>query len=251
MLFNLVLIDIILKIIMEKISEFTMHQVDKLLSGFLKGDDKSKQQLLEECLSYDESICNYVRNKCLEYPDNKYASYCIANFMSNGFLDGDEKEVLKWYKKSAELGYGCAQAYVAYCYEHGFGIEANIDIAKEWYTKAAEQGDWWAQYNLILLYLRISKSNDKENYNTPEIKKSIEWLKKSAEQGETVCQYYLGEAYEFGIGCQKDIKKAFDWYLKSSENDLDGQDAVERLIKASEEIRQYFNSIKNQLYTGI
>ncbi len=53
------------------------------------------------------------------------------------------------------------------------------------YTKSAEQGDAWAQYNLGLIYKNgEGVSQDYE--------KAIDWFTKSAEQGFAVAQYYLG-----------------------------------------------------------
>ena len=47
----------------------------------------------------------------------------------------------EWYMKAAELGdvYGCFN--VGECYYHGKGVEQNAEQAFEWYMKAADKGD--------------------------------------------------------------------------------------------------------------
>ena len=47
----------------------------------------------------------------------------------------------EWYMKAAELGdvYGCFN--VGECYYHGKGVEQDAGKAFEWYMKAADKGD--------------------------------------------------------------------------------------------------------------
>ena len=54
----------------------------------------------------------------------------------------------EWYMKAAELGdvYGCFN--VGECYYHGKGVEQNAELAFEWYMKAADKGDMQSQSNL-------------------------------------------------------------------------------------------------------
>ena len=54
----------------------------------------------------------------------------------------------EWYMKAAELGdvYGCFN--VGECYYHGKGVEQNAKLAFEWYMKAADKGDMQSQVNV-------------------------------------------------------------------------------------------------------
>ncbi|GBC13887.2 kinase-like domain-containing protein [Rhizophagus irregularis DAOM 181602=DAOM 197198] len=86
------------------------------------------------------------------------------------------------------------------CYQNGLEIGKN-EIFKL-YNKAAENGDSFAQYNLGLYYQEIEKD---------EIK-AFEWVEKSAKQGQSDAQNYLGYFFENGIGVQKDLKEACNFY---------------------------------------
>ena len=46
-----------------------------------------------------------------------------------------------WFHKAAEQDYAEAQRMLGLCYLLGEGVETNVDAARYWFTKAAEQGD--------------------------------------------------------------------------------------------------------------
>ena len=52
----------------------------------------------------------------------------------------DLEMAFQWYMKAAELGdvYGCFN--VGECYYHGKGVEQDVRLAFEWYMKAADKG---------------------------------------------------------------------------------------------------------------
>ena len=89
-------------------------------------------------------------------------------------------------------------------------LKKNLKKAVEWWTKAAEQGDATAQYNLGVCY---------ENGDGVEkdSQKAVKWYKKAAEQGHADAQCNLGVCYEKGDGVEKDLKQAVKWYEKAAE----------------------------------
>ena len=62
------------------------------------------------------------------------------------------KEVLRLWKKAADLGYELAQYNLGVVYDNGQGVDQNYKKAFEWYEKAAEQGHTEAQHNLGTVY---------------------------------------------------------------------------------------------------
>ena len=50
--------------------------------------------------------------------------------------------------KAAEKNSGRAQALIGVCYEFGFGVEKNLDKAREWLQKAVSNGHANAQKRL-------------------------------------------------------------------------------------------------------
>ena len=93
--------------------------------------------------------------------------------------------------------------------------------AVEWYTKAAIQGDPWAQNHLAACY-EFSKGV-KKSYN-----KAVQWYTKAAKQGYAIAQYNLAECYEIGRGVKKSIDKAIEWYTMSAKQG--NQKAKEKLL---------------------
>jgi len=65
---------------------------------------------------------------------------------------------------------------LGFCYEIGKGVTKDVEKAKEWHTKAAEQGHAEAQFSLGYCY--------ENGQSVPkDLKKAVEWYTKAAEQG--------------------------------------------------------------------
>ncbi len=52
----------------------------------------------------------------------------------------------------AKRGYPLAECQVGYFYLKGYGVPADLERAVYWTCRAAEHGDWDAQYNLASFY---------------------------------------------------------------------------------------------------
>jgi hypothetical protein len=57
-----------------------------------------------------------------------------------GGLPVDHAESFKWAIKAAQRGHMIAQHNVGSAYLHGSGVEMNLEQARYWYGRAAEQG---------------------------------------------------------------------------------------------------------------
>lgn len=57
------------------------------------------------------------------------------------FLTGDYKKSFEMYEMAAKSGYPKAQRHLADCYMNGYGCKKNYDIAKHWYSLAAQGKD--------------------------------------------------------------------------------------------------------------
>ena len=112
-------------------------------------------------------------------------------------------EAVEWYRKAAEQGNTYAQYNLGNCYYYGNGVPQDNTEAAKWYRKAAEQGDADAQYMLGEL------ADDFED--------AVEWYLKAAEQGNADAQYELGVCYRYGNGVPRNISEAVKWYLKAAE----------------------------------
>ena len=86
-----------------------------------------------------------------------------------------------WEKPKAQFRLGSL-------YYNGDGVERNLDKAKYWWEKAAEQGDSDAQVSLGSMYLYgegVEQDLEKARY----------WIEKSVEQGNSNAQCILGLLY--------------------------------------------------------
>lgn len=73
---------------------------------------------------------------------NAEAQFNLALNYSQG-LNGapkNEQEAFMWAQKSASQGYAQAQRFLGACYQYGFGVNGNQQLANEWYAKAEAQG---------------------------------------------------------------------------------------------------------------
>ncbi len=75
----------------------------------------------------------------------------------------------------AEGGYPLAECQVGYFYLQGLGVEKDLSQAFVWTKRAAEHGDWDAQYNLGSFY--------EEGIGTqPDLEKATYWYQQAAKQ---------------------------------------------------------------------
>jgi TPR repeat protein len=100
----------------------------------------------------------------------------------------DEKKTLDKVLKAAEEGDTRAQKYLAYLLIHN-----NKPQAIEWYRKAAEQGDKFAQEKSDALVELLRKELDKlVNF----LRNTAKWYRMTAEQGDKFVQEKLDELVE-------------------------------------------------------
>ncbi|MFN6886985.1 tetratricopeptide repeat protein, partial [Proteus mirabilis] len=68
-----------------------------------------------------------------------------VSFDEGDGVEQDHEKAVYWYTKAGEQGDSDAQYNLAISYDEGIGIEQDHEKAVTWYTKAAEQGHADAQ----------------------------------------------------------------------------------------------------------
>lgn len=122
-------------------------------------------------------------------------------------------------KKMAKKG--MAQYKLDMMYETGSGIPANLNTAKNWYRKAAEQLYQAARNRLIYLDIR-DKGFTEQHQN---------WLKSlrhSARYGDGEALFLLAQLYNTGIGVKQNKPLALTLFKKASAANIAGAE-TERL----------------------
>ncbi len=56
-------------------------------------------------------------------------------------VDRNFKKAIYWFTKSANQGNNYAQYNLGIMYEYGQGVDQNTELAKYWYSLAAKSGD--------------------------------------------------------------------------------------------------------------
>lgn len=100
------------------------------------------------------------------------------------------EEAVKWYRQSADLGYGPAQGDLGFCYENGLGVSENNRLAVYWYLKAAAQEDSDAQYNLAECY-RYGNGVEQN------LEEAIKWYRKAAAHNDEDAKEALAQLNRF------------------------------------------------------
>ncbi len=140
----------------------------------------------------------------------------------------DLEEAFRLFSSGAELDNVICQYYLGECYRKGQGVKADEVAALKWYKKAADQGHV------------ISKKivEDHRNKAILEDQTPFATFEKSARAGNAQSMYIVGRYYEDGIGIEKDLKKAKEWYMKAKKR---GNSAARRALEALEvaENREY------------
>jgi TPR repeat protein len=114
-------------------------------------------------------------------------------------------------KEAAARGGFKAQALLGTLYYYGNGVEMDDALAVKWWTKAAQQGNRNAQYDLGMAY------HDGRGGLKQSDRKAVEWFRKGAQQGEVRSQYNLGIALYNGLGVTKDKAQAMQWFEKAAQ----------------------------------
>ncbi|CAI2180671.1 3736_t:CDS:2 [Funneliformis geosporum] len=108
--------------------------------------------------------------------------------------------------------YSIAQVYLAKCYEKGYGIERNYNLAFNWMQKAVGNKSIFGQLNLGNYY-------EKSIGTEKDLDKAFYLYQESANNENLSGLYNLGVCYEFGKGIEKNEIKAFETYLTLSKKD--------------------------------
>jgi TPR repeat protein len=133
----------------------------------------------------------------------------IYSFGHDG-VTKDYSEAVRWFSKAAEQNNAEAQFNLGVCYAKGEGVAKDAVKAVKWYRKAAEQNVAEAQFNLGNCYFK-GEGTAKDDMEAQK------WWRKAAEQNDADAQLNLGVNYAKGEGVAKDEVESVKWYRKAAE----------------------------------
>lgn len=190
-------------------------------------------------MSNSKKDCNFI---LFRHKRDERDAFDGCSFLERSRMELNEKGPITLYRERytlaetrryAEEGVAGAQYAMGEIYYYGTGDASDMDIAIDWYTKAAEQGDVDAQYKLGHIYL-IGECK-KVDYKEAE-----KWFLRAAKQGDRNAQYELANIYHQGFeGVKQNFKKAFYWYSKAAEQEGHlGQSMVASMYAKGEGVEQ-------------
>jgi TPR repeat protein len=205
-------------------------------SFFVCGEDvpQTRQSQPLQSTSQDLSDKNLSNRERAEGGDLAAQREVMINFYNSRNIPNDlSPKEFDWLLKKADFGNMSCQYNVGFCYETGRGVSCDINKAKEWYKKAAEQYSDQAKEALERL---LSQSEVLEDFiYCPE-------LIAKAEAGDPISQYKLAGFYDRGEGVVLDKKRAISWYRKAV--DQGNEKALATLFDCSYSLLQKTNSIE-------
>lgn len=108
-------------------------------------------------------------------------------------LDTTPAQAVRTFAELAEHGSALSMQYLGCSYRDGIGVAKNLQIAEEWFRKAAEKGLARAHYSLGRLYF------DNERYGDAR-----QEFESAATGGFVPAVHFLGRIYYFGLGVPLD-----------------------------------------------
>lgn len=132
------------------------------------------------------------------------------------------KMPLEIAKEQAKQGDQEAMYQLGQRYLNGDGVEQNIEVASDWWLKAAMKGHIKACHDLGTYY--VYTKHDTEN--------GLKWLNKSASENFVLSIRTLGEIYLHGLGVEVDTVKGMEYLLKAAEEHDDTQLRLSSLYHA-------------------
>ncbi|WP_295796782.1 tetratricopeptide repeat protein [uncultured Treponema sp.] len=216
----------------------------------------------------------FERSLRLAKSGNSYAQLEVGKLYLNGYgIDTDDNAaVIKnnnkafyWFLKSSEQNNAGAFFMLSNCFEHGIGVQKNIEKAEDYLYKAAEFGDKEAllqlarffiskkDFSMAISFLEKLNEVDDGTYMVKiaqiytrigaayiygyevmydyeiymNFEKGLEYLITAAEMGDSEAQSELGSMYLGGEdNVQQDYEKAF-FYLKRAAKQKDSSAVME------------------------
>ena len=149
-----------------------------------------------------------------------YIRYRIGKMHCYGLgTQQDYEKAFEWFLKSAEEGNRFAQYSLGNLYYYGNGTDKELSQAFNWYMKSAEQGQPYAAYAAAQMYNKgeyvFKDENQAQEYYKQALAGFLELESKN--QADDNLFYKMGTMYKNGLGTQKDMIKAIEYFKRSAE----------------------------------
>ncbi|MBN9286742.1 MAG: hypothetical protein BGO43_02360 [Gammaproteobacteria bacterium 39-13] len=210
--------------------------------------------LVEFSLPQYDKVAFYWADKAAT-GNNPEAKYLLGSYYLDGIgTQVDYEKAFHIFSDLADQGNALAEFKLGQMYYYGQGVEKNLPIAKKWFLKSARLGVKDAK-NWVAILFRDGMENRENQADDLDQEDLNQWINYSADNGEpeglylkgmgflygrnnfqqsieeglqfitqaaqmqfVPAQRELGKLYEEGLFGLNDNAKAYDWYLKASQN---------------------------------
>ena len=143
--------------------------------------------------------------------DTPSAQYELGQLYFSGLgVAKDNGKAREWYERAAANGNCDAKQALGFIYLSGQGVEKSVVTAKKYFEEAASANVAPAQLSLGVIY--SSGDGIPKDYT-----KAAEWFRKAADQGSPSAQDALGVRYEKGQGVPQSFAKAAEYYQQAAD----------------------------------
>ncbi|MCQ4922253.1 relaxase MobL [Tissierella carlieri] len=185
--------------------------------GRILADGLGVEINMEESYSWYEKALNAF-HKVEDKKPWKYTEYRIGKMYSQGLgIEEDYEKAAYWLTLSAEEGYKFAEYSLGGLYYKGQGVEQSYERALDLYLKSAKQGFPYADFEVAKMYRDgIGTDINMEKADKYFSSAFIGFKRLEKQSRDDKIQYRLGWMLQNGIGTEKDIGEAKEYYEKSA-----------------------------------
>ncbi len=185
--------------LLEKLKEFDPGTAfDALGCYYMQGNPSG------EGPEYDKAFENY--EKAAE-ADSRNGTLNLGVMYLNGWgCEKDPHKAQTYMEKAVSLKSPDAAAMLASLYSPKGEFGYNPEKEKHYLEIASNYGNIWALIELGNKYLSGSSS-----LYPKDLSKAFNYIKEAADLGNKIACEYISKAYEEGLGCEKDLKRAKEY----------------------------------------
>ena len=180
--------------------------------GAAKGNKKCKEGAarMEDLLGWkNRSFYDLYLNAHRGYGDDQLQlGIC---FQLGEHVTKNEKEAVRWYKKSMNQGYYQAYQALGLCYADGIGVKADANQAIRLFKLGIAKGDKYCYFRLANIY--YDGNGVPLNYAS-----AAYYYKLGAEKGDKYSKWMLGYCYLHGQGLTENRSEGMRW-IKAAASD--------------------------------
>ena len=147
-------------------------------------------------------------------------------------------EAVRWYRSSADRSWADGQYHLGLCYIAGKGVEQDEEHGLELIRQAAGQNHTYALFELAGLYARgIGEPRNDEDRPIALLRRVVKCDPR--ENYHKIKEAYdsLIFRYEYGIGTERDIIAAVQWYCRAAAAGMEGYTIEDKIEVGPQKFR--------------